>query len=804
MYLTLTADRQRKMISLRTKVCRNTVYTLSRYNNISRHDPASLKTLARSSQTVQGSKAIGCRYTSRTTLAQNMAYGIKEFGNFLPRKMIHPSNEQKAIVELCRTQNVVVSARPGAGKTATAEAIIAANPDRPIAIITYSKRLQLDTAKRLNAYLWSDVFTFHGLAGLLFSITVPTDFVLRSLREQRTVPAWSGRPYEIIIIDELQDCTDDLFWLICAFISAVTDARGGKAPQIVVLGDERQAIYEFRGADSRYLGLSSLVMAALSPYPWNHLQLSKSFRLSHENSAFVNNVFLGGYSYIIGSHNGSKPLYLHGNQFDVKSIVQQLIPLIRQYGPEQTAILAPSTRRSKPLALLTNYLSEGRNIPIAIPNSDDVPLNDKVLRGKVCVSTYHQFKGNERDLVIVYGADASYFESLARDLPDDECPNAVFVALTRARKRLVMVHHNQNCPMPFINVAELYRTSEFVNLEDNKLMRSPKSMIRPQQLCMRLPKICLASDLARHVPDDIIEGICAKNLEINQALPPLPDSLHIDAPSIILTSSKKKHYEAVSDLNGLAVVAAYEHALLGTLNTLGKSNKSIETIPSNSKTQATWLCRQACKYDARVSGYKARSIQMKGHPFDWLEPYLDAARDRLEAKFSKSYTLHFEVPLEEKDFRITHLSGSEDHTTHILGRADIIQYDEAFATSAADSKQKKKKQSTGKIKSAGVSIWEIKFVAQLSLEHVIQACIYAYLWSTKHKRVTPPRIILFNIRDGEKWEIVPRDGVASLRDVVEETLIAKFSSKKTMTTDEFLKKCESTKAEVDEGFGKKR
>ena len=171
-------------------------------------------------------------------------------------------------MELGRTQNVVVSARPGAGKTATAEAIVATDPHRPIAVVTYSKRLQLGTARRLTACPGIDVFTFDGLVGHLFSTTVHNDSLLRSLRQRADVPAWTGAPYEIVILDELQDCTDELFWLICAFISALTHAAGGKAPQVVVLGDERQAIYAFRGADARYLSLASATMTTLSPYQW--------------------------------------------------------------------------------------------------------------------------------------------------------------------------------------------------------------------------------------------------------------------------------------------------------------------------------------------------------------------------------------------------------------------------------------------------------------------------------------------------------------------------------------------------------
>jgi superfamily I DNA/RNA helicase len=85
---------------------------------------------------------------------------------------------------------------------------------------------------------------------------------------------------------------------------------------------------------------------------------------------------------------------------------------------------------------LTNALSERYGIPVAVSTSDDVPLDADVVNGKLTVSTYHQFKGMERDLVFVYGADSGYFTFIGRDLPDDRCPNATFVALTRARKQV--------------------------------------------------------------------------------------------------------------------------------------------------------------------------------------------------------------------------------------------------------------------------------------------------------------------------------------------------------------------------------
>jgi superfamily I DNA and RNA helicase len=168
--------------------------------------------------------------------------------------------------------------------------------------------------------------------------------------------------------------------------------------------------------------------------------------------------------------------------------------------------------------LLTNYLSEKHGIPIAVSIADDIPLDDKVLQGKICVSTYHQFKGNERDLVIVYGVDAGYLEFLGRDLPDDTCPNTTFVALTRARKQLVVVHDERNEAMPFVDIEQLHETADFVPIQgdEDKDMLELAPIGRPLQLGLLLPIIASASDMPRHILDEEIESICTKHLQIDQ------------------------------------------------------------------------------------------------------------------------------------------------------------------------------------------------------------------------------------------------------------------------------------------------
>ncbi|KAF7556219.1 hypothetical protein G7046_g6364 [Stylonectria norvegica] len=317
-----------------------------------------------------------------------------------------PSPEQRKVVQACSTQNVVVSARPGSGKTATAEAIVAAHPNERVAILTYSKRLQLETRRRLQNYSNCEVLTFHGMAGFLSGDIVYNDARLSELRSEfrrcNELPKWNSEPFDIILIN--------------CFILANNHKKSGLPARLVVLGDERQSIYQFRGADSRYLSLAPELLSHLTPYTFAELPLSESFRLSQQTVWFINNVFLNGEEYITSSKSGPKPAILQYSlrvQSERNDLAKKIQALIKHHGPENTAILAPSLRNNWPLKALTKRLkrlSKEKHIPIAVHIDDEAPLDDKVINGKVCVSTVHQFKGSERDLVILFDMDSSYFE----------------------------------------------------------------------------------------------------------------------------------------------------------------------------------------------------------------------------------------------------------------------------------------------------------------------------------------------------------------------------------------------------------
>ncbi|KAF5024286.1 hypothetical protein F66182_3654 [Fusarium sp. NRRL 66182] len=694
-----------------------------------------------------------------------------------------PSPQQLKIANLCAVQNVVVSARPGSGKTATVEAIAAAHPDKRICVVTFSKRLQLETSARLKEYTNCAVFTFHGLAGHLFGIVISNDQELGEqkvkIESKNKIPQWSSTPFDIVVLDEFQDCTPLTFWLIACFLRANNVKKGGQPARIVVLGDERQSIYRFRGADHRYLTLAPELLGPISTYPFSDVQLGESFRLSQSSVKFINQSFLGGEEYITSSKHGPKPIVLKCDPWDSTALAKELKPLIDRYGPENCAIIAPSIRTTgrleRPVQALTNKLAQQHGVPFYAPTDDEAPLDDKVIYGKMCVSTIHQFKGRERDLIVLFDLDSSFFEFFGRDLPDSKCPNEVFVALTRALQQLVLIHNHKKGLMPFVSAHALYDTGEVINMTyDQARIASPSTPGRPLELGLILQTSTPVRDLTRYLQTEPLHRIVKRYLRVQQLSSPLPPQEHIKMMNVVSSNRERGYYESVSDINGLVVVAALELKIAGTLKSLGISQSDIgKRLPAQSKRLPSWLCRHACAYEAYLSGYLPRSIQMAHHKFNWIQTQdLDRAQRRLYDQLADSTTnLKFDVQLERQ-------LSIEDQKTRLIGRADII------TTSTLDRNEDEVLE----------TVWEIKFVSQLSDEHIVQACMYAYLLASETGKL--PRIILYNVRDGDKREITPRDGFDDLQRLITSVLRLKYTSTEKIQDEQFIKLCAETTQKV--------
>lgn len=676
----------------------------------------------------------------------------------------------------------MVSARPGSGKTAMAEAIAAQYPHLRIAFSVFLKLLQLENERRLQNYPNTEVFTMHKMAKLLFGTVVRDDVELleqiKRAVSRNELPEGDFVPFDIIVLDEFQDCDDLLYWLIICFIRVNTRKRGGRPAHLVILGDERQSIYRFRGADHRYLTQAPKLLGPISSHSFVELPLSESFRLSNETVQFINQTFLGGDSYMTSSKSGPKPIVFRYSPPDINALAKELAALIKQHGAENSAIIAPSVRKNRPLIKLANILSEEYGIPVAQPIDYDSPVDEKTLDGKLSISTIHGFKGRERDLVILLEIDTSFFRYLGRDLPDNTCPNEVFVALTRAVEQLVLVHDEREKLMPFVSVDNLYETAEVINLTSNKAkITSPNAPGRALQFGLDLPPKVNVTDMARYIRGERLDAVIQRDLCIQELSESLPEKEHIRMRDVVCSDPIKGFYEAVGDINALVILKAFQfhHALTESATLLSSSNQVTEEGSSiYTDRHISRLCRGACSYQARISGYKPRYLQMKNHDFNWINlKDLVLAQSRLQSELGDSTAdLKFEVDVQQ--YLVV-----DKRETLLHGRADVV----TAPTISED----------GEIESVE-AVWDIKFVSRLSNEHIVQACTYAYLLAARSGQI--PRIILYNVRDGKKLEITPRDGIEGLRRMIESVLRLKYTAEKGMEDDEFTEMCTRTTRQV--------
>ena len=226
---------------------------------------------------------------------------------------------------------------------------------------------------------------------------------------------------------------------------------------MVVIGDRYQTIYQFRGADSRYLTMADQLFGDLVPGEWVQLKLSQTFRSTIPIADFINGCLLNENRLISNIQSPYYPDYIVGDTFTMGPHINSLIDSYLTTGKtlDDVAILAYSIAGEKtPVAKITQSLIQlGK--PIFKPSNDQETISDKSQRkGILTVSTIHQFKGMETGMVIFVGADSGFY-MCNKDAPRDRCPEAVYVAATRAKERLVFLHHKSNTPFPFMVMERL-------------------------------------------------------------------------------------------------------------------------------------------------------------------------------------------------------------------------------------------------------------------------------------------------------------------------------------------------------------
>lgn len=674
---------------------------------------------------------------------------------------VAPSAEQQYIIDqIGAGNNVVADCVAGSGKTTTVLFLAQRFPDKKVLQITYNKDLKLEVREKADARGITnlEIHTYHSLCVKYYNRAAFTDGPMRGVVERNTAPICALPAYDIVVLDEVQDMTILYYWMVKKLLR---DCCSTPQPLLLVLGDRYQAINQFRAADPRFITLSSQIWEC----PFVNATLSTSYRLTHQMGAFVNDIMLGS-SRIRTVRSGPPVKYMIANTFGNVSQIASIITakLKGGFSPADIFVLAPSIRsRMSPIRKLENKLVE-QGIPCYYPTSDDAEIDSKVIAGKVVFCTFHQAKGRERPIVLVYSFDSTYFTFNGKDMNPLVCPNTMYVAATRAREELIVVSNNsskENAPLQFLAINH-----------ENELLTRPyvccSGPPRPvRRLCVRgkTESRTTVTDLTKHVKEHstfLLSRIC-DSIFTRRSRPTC------DTPITSKLASGEGMYEDVSELNGLIIPGLYErqikkssaiervvarssevdrHTLVRKLH--GETNMTAPTLVDYTKITVMYysIVEELLNKIAQVPRY------------DWLTEEAVTQCHEIMRTYIPDNAVY------EEDIGVREESGAllfpKYGALEITGRLDLVTETDVF---------------------------ELKCVQELTIEHKLQLLIYAWLWTVSGHFATKGsrRFKLLNVRTGELWEL---DAMSPLlREAMEILLDNKYGKGEEKPDSVFVAEC---------------
>lgn len=481
-------------------------------------------------------------------------------------KLDKMSDEQSKFYEaILAGDNAIGNACAGSGKSTTILSIATLMPNTRFIQLTYNSMLATEIKQKVIGLEINNiqVFTYHGLVVRYYDETGHTDSVIRRLLSKNSMPINNIHSFDVLVIDEAQDMTFLYFKLISKFC---IDHK--QKIQLLVLGDFMQGLYEFKGADTRFLTCADKLwynFPFLKSNIFHKLTLKISYRITRPMADFVNNVMIGD-TRLISIKEGDPVIYLRMSDSDAeKYVIRKIKSLILEgASPSDFFILGGSVKGEKSaIRKMENKLVEN-GIPCFVPMFENDKIDEKVIEGKIVFSTFHSVKGRQRKYVFVMGFDQTYFHYFARDHCKNKCPNTLYVACTRATHGLFIIErnnmHGKNRPLTFLkmnhhemkgqNYIDFKGIPQLIFYDGNNENLYNLRVVngRVVQTHYTTP-----TDLIKFIPESVLEEI--NPLLENIFIKMYEDNRYdLEIPNIIKTQN---HYEDICDLNGIAIPMMY-------------------------------------------------------------------------------------------------------------------------------------------------------------------------------------------------------------------------------------------------------
>jgi len=710
-------------------------------------------------------------------------------------QMNPPSEEQQIIInDVSDGNNVIVNACAGSGKSTTILSCASALPHLKFIQITFNKQLQSEIQVKVNELKLTNisVYTFHGLAVKYYSSDCHNDMGIRRILRDETESRAELPDCDVMVLDETQDMTNVYFELIWKFMLEINTSM-----QLLILGDEKQGLYAFKGSDSRFLTLGHLCWETfpnLHKTHFIHRTLQMSYRITDPMCLFLNKAMLGT-ERVKSCKPGVPVTYIRRSFYNKPNGLFTLYSMIIRLVKEQHAkyddffILCRSLKSTNKIVRMLENLLVQHDIPCFIPNNDSKEdLDSRVIQNKLVFSTFHSAKGRQRPYVIVLGFDDSHFTHFAKDKDPLVCPNELYVGCTRATKRLFL----------WENISKRTFTIPFLKYNHNQLMTSPFVSFNGIPSGRKPEKVDFQTDeLRKHVihPSELVRFLSEQTLDIISPLVDeifeiitLPSEITLEIPTVHVTASG--FCEDVSDINGIVLPLMYFDHLRGTYEPLLQNlilqnmkyvpdedhsllHESVKNMPTTCESTRDYLYI-ANLFTATQSLLLSRFKQLSLEDYNWIPQHnINRSFENLDKVLREECSLGEWTP--------------EKYIIHESDELGHLAIDAVFAEYLKDPTFMYRFSARADIVTQ-TSLWELKCTSQLTLDHKVQLIIYAWLWQMKYEGLQEKKkkmdYYLFNIKTNEHLQL--NASLDQLTAIVTTIIKNKYTQTPELSDDEFI------------------
>jgi len=409
-------------------------------------------------------------------------------------------------------------------------------------------------------------------------------------------------------------------------------------------------------------------------------------------------------------------------------------------------------------------------------------------------STFHSVKGRQRKYVFIVGFDNSYYFK-AKNASKEICPNTLYVGSTRATDSLYLLEKND---------FDTDRPLEFLKMKHHEMKMQPYISFKgtPQSLFYErnleteqktlIPRFNITpTSLITFVPENVIEEISPllDRIFVRQTGEPL-ETDEIELPTVFKT--RQGFYEDVSDINGIAIPCIYYHHIQKRWRTPDQEPNILKKMVENNMSDSK-------DYEHK---YLKEIIQNMPEKCTKISDYLYASNIYIATQ----ERLYFKLKQIEPDEytwlnRENVIKCLKRLDTHVL--TECKQKIPVFEKVLIDNTMDKEHEDIDAILaphfnggtifrfSARVdlvtedTLWELKCTSKITIDHLLQVVIYAWLWKILVADYRNIRIL--NIKTGEVLQLEATMDELTL--IVVSLLQGKYCPPVVKTDEEFVQDC---------------